>query len=205
MPIIPFDHPTYEVPIMEDPSPRSMITVDANEAVAAVAYRCSEVIAIYPITPSSPMAEQADEWSVKGKKNLWGTFPLVVEMQSEAGAAGGRSRRPAGRFPVHHLYRLPGSVADDPQHVQNRRRAAALRSCMLPPGPSPPRLCPSSAIIPMSWPAGRPALPCSLATRSRRPRIWPRSPTAPRCGRGCRFSTFSTASAPRTRSTRSRN
>ncbi|OGR16340.1 MAG: pyruvate:ferredoxin (flavodoxin) oxidoreductase [Desulfobacterales bacterium GWB2_56_26] len=72
---------------MEDPSPRSMITVDANEAAAAVAYRCSEVIAIYPITPSSPMAEQADEWTVKGKKNLWGHLPLVVEMQSEAGVA----------------------------------------------------------------------------------------------------------------------
>jgi pyruvate-ferredoxin/flavodoxin oxidoreductase len=65
-----------------------MITVDANEAVAAVAYRLSEVIAIYPITPSSPMGEHADEWSVKGKKNVWGSVPLVAEMQSEAGVAG---------------------------------------------------------------------------------------------------------------------
>ncbi len=73
---------------MEISSPRRMITVDANEATAAVAYRFSEVIAIYPITPSSPMGEHADEWSVKGKKNLWGTVPLVAEMQSEAGVAG---------------------------------------------------------------------------------------------------------------------
>ncbi|MGB3224189.1 MAG: pyruvate:ferredoxin (flavodoxin) oxidoreductase, partial [Desulforhopalus sp.] len=73
---------------MENMSPRPMITVDANEAVAAVAYRLSEVIAIYPITPSSPMGEHADEWSVKGRKNIWGSVPLVAEMQSEAGAAG---------------------------------------------------------------------------------------------------------------------
>jgi pyruvate-ferredoxin/flavodoxin oxidoreductase len=64
-----------------------MITVDANEAVAAVAYRFSEVIAIYPITPSSPMGEHADEWSVKGTRNIWGSVPLVAQMQSEAGVA----------------------------------------------------------------------------------------------------------------------
>src|SRR5271169_6301898 len=59
-----------------------------NEAAASVAYRLSEVIAIYPITPSSPMGELADEWSVAGKKNIWGAVPRVVEMQSEGGAAG---------------------------------------------------------------------------------------------------------------------
>ena len=68
--------------------PRTKITLDANEAVANVAYRLSEVIAIYPITPSSPMGEFADEWSAKGVSNLWGTVPLVAEMQSEGGAAG---------------------------------------------------------------------------------------------------------------------
>ncbi|MBM9605271.1 pyruvate:ferredoxin (flavodoxin) oxidoreductase [Desulfopila inferna] len=73
---------------MESPSPRRMITVDANEAVAAVAYHLSEVIAIYPITPSSPMGEHVDEWSVKGDRNIWGTVPLVSQMQSEAGVAG---------------------------------------------------------------------------------------------------------------------
>src|SRR5262247_1649036 len=63
-------------------------TIDGNEAVASVAHRASEVIAIYPITPSSTMGELADEWSARGRKNVWGTVPSVVEMQSEAGAAG---------------------------------------------------------------------------------------------------------------------
>ena len=65
-----------------------MITVDGNEAAASVAYRLSEVIAIYPITPSSPMGELSDEWAVQGRRNLWGTVPDVIEMQSEGGAAG---------------------------------------------------------------------------------------------------------------------
>jgi len=68
-------------------SQRRMITVDGNEAAASTAHRMSEVIAIYPITPSSPMGEFADEWSAQGKTNVWGTIPLVMEMQSEAGAS----------------------------------------------------------------------------------------------------------------------
>ncbi len=63
-------------------------TLDANEAVADVAYRLSEVIAIYPITPASVMGEHADAWSADRRANLWGTVPEVVEMQSEGGAAG---------------------------------------------------------------------------------------------------------------------
>jgi len=63
-----------------------MITIDGNGAVASVAFRTSEVIAIYPITPSSTMAELADAWSGDGRKNIWGDVPRVVEMQSEAGA-----------------------------------------------------------------------------------------------------------------------
>jgi pyruvate-ferredoxin/flavodoxin oxidoreductase len=69
-------------------SSRQKITLDANEAVASVAHRLSEVIAIYPITPSSAMGELADEWSAAGRCNIWGAIPKVVEMQSEAGAAG---------------------------------------------------------------------------------------------------------------------
>ena len=57
------------------------MTVDGNDACSAVAYQLSDVIAIYPITPSSNMGEWADEWSALGKKNIWGTVPLVVEMQ----------------------------------------------------------------------------------------------------------------------------
>src|SRR5512147_151219 len=67
---------------------RSIITVDGNEAVALVAHKVNEVIAIFPITPSSSMGEHADAWSARGEKNIWGTVPLVVEMQSEGGAAG---------------------------------------------------------------------------------------------------------------------
>lgn len=64
------------------------IVVDGNEAAASVAHRLSEVIAIYPITPSSTMGELADAWSTRGRQNLWGAVPRVVEMQSEGGAAG---------------------------------------------------------------------------------------------------------------------
>jgi pyruvate-ferredoxin/flavodoxin oxidoreductase len=67
---------------------RQMVTIDGNEAVAYVAYRLNEVIAIYPITPSSGMGEFADAWSAAKVPNLWGTVPLVAEMQSEGGAAG---------------------------------------------------------------------------------------------------------------------
>jgi pyruvate-ferredoxin/flavodoxin oxidoreductase len=73
---------------MEIPMSQRTITVDGNEAAASVAHRVSEVIAIYPITPSSPMGELSDEWSNQGRRNVWGNIPEVIEMQSEAGAAG---------------------------------------------------------------------------------------------------------------------
>lgn len=67
---------------------RPMVTIDGNEAAAYVAHQVNDVIAIYPITPSSPMGELADAYSAAGKPNIWGTIPMVVEMQSEGGAAG---------------------------------------------------------------------------------------------------------------------
>jgi len=69
-------------------SANQVVTVDGNEAVAYVAYRINEVCAIYPITPSSAMAEWADQWATEGKTNIWGNIPLIAEMQSEGGAAG---------------------------------------------------------------------------------------------------------------------
>ncbi len=69
-------------------STRKMSTIDGNEATALTAYRLNEVAAIYPITPSSNMGELADEWATRGRVNLWGQVPRIVEMQSEAGAAG---------------------------------------------------------------------------------------------------------------------
>jgi pyruvate-ferredoxin/flavodoxin oxidoreductase len=68
--------------------PRRKVTIDGNEAAAYVAHKVNEVIAIYPITPSSNMGEWSDEWSAAGKKNIWGTVPLVAELQSEGGASG---------------------------------------------------------------------------------------------------------------------
>jgi pyruvate-ferredoxin/flavodoxin oxidoreductase len=67
---------------------RKMKTIDGNEAAVSIAYRVSEVCAIYPITPSSAMGELADQWASEGRVNIWGTVPHVVEMQSEGGAAG---------------------------------------------------------------------------------------------------------------------
>lgn len=67
---------------------KKFATIDGNEAAAYIMYRVNEVCCIYPITPSSPMAEFADEWTAKGVKNIWGNIPDIMEMQSEAGAAG---------------------------------------------------------------------------------------------------------------------
>src|SRR5687768_2682198 len=64
------------------------VTIEGNEAAANIAHKLSEVIAIYPITPSTAMGELADAWSAAGRSNLWGTVPAVIEMQSEGGAAG---------------------------------------------------------------------------------------------------------------------
>ncbi|HEU5075855.1 MAG TPA: pyruvate:ferredoxin (flavodoxin) oxidoreductase, partial [Polyangiaceae bacterium] len=72
-----------DTPLLE-----SLETLDANEAVASVAYRLNEVIAIYPITPASAMGELADVWNAEGRQNIWGAVPVVTEMQSEGGAAG---------------------------------------------------------------------------------------------------------------------
>jgi pyruvate-ferredoxin/flavodoxin oxidoreductase len=67
---------------------RKTVTIDGNEAAAYIAHKTNEVIAIYPITPASPMGELADQWSAARAKNIWGTVPKVIEMQSEGGAAG---------------------------------------------------------------------------------------------------------------------
>ena len=87
---------------------RRQITIDGNEAAAYVAYKTNELVAIYPITPSSPMGELTDSWATAGEMNIWGMAPRVREMQSEGGAAGvvhgslqtGRSRQPSRRARV---------------------------------------------------------------------------------------------------------
>ena len=112
-------------------------TVDGNEAAASVAYRLNEVCCIYPITPSSPMAELADEWSSQGQPNVWGTVPAVVEMQSEGGAAGAlhgalQSGALATTFTasqglllmIPNMYKIAGELTPAVLHVAARSLAA---------------------------------------------------------------------------------
>ena len=117
-------------------SERVQVIVDGNEAAASVAHRASEVIAIYPITPSSTMGELADEWSAAGQRNLWGTVPEVVEMQSEAGAAGAvHGALQAGALAttftasqglllmIPNLYKIAGELTAFCMHVSARTLA----------------------------------------------------------------------------------
>ena len=112
-------------------------TIDGNEAVARVAYRLNEVIAIYPITPASPMGEWADAWAAEGRPNLWGSVPSVVELQSEAGAAGTvHGALQAGALTttftasqglllmIPNLYKLAGELTPAVLHVAARSLAA---------------------------------------------------------------------------------
>ncbi len=112
-------------------------TIDGNEAAASVAYRLNEVCCIYPITPASPMAELADEWSSHQRPNVWGNVPTVVEMQSEAGAAGAlhgalQSGALATTFTasqglllmIPNMYKIAGELTPTVMHVAARSLAA---------------------------------------------------------------------------------
>jgi len=114
-----------------------MVTVDGNEAVAYIAHMTNEVIAIYPITPSSPMGEYSDTWSSQGLKNLWGTVPEIVEMQSESGAAGTihgalQTGSLATTFTasqglllmIPNMYKIAGELTPFVMHVASRSLAA---------------------------------------------------------------------------------
>ena len=112
---------------------RAYITVDGNEAVASVAHRTNEVIAIYPITPSSPMGELADQWSTAANTNIWGTVPKITEMQSEGGAIGTvHGALQAGALAttftssqglllmIPNLYKIAGELTSFSMHVAAR-------------------------------------------------------------------------------------
>src|ERR1017187_6199076 len=107
-------------------------TVDGNEAAVSVAYRLNEVCCIYPITPSSPMAELADEWSSQDRPNVWGVVPVVVEMQSEAGGAGALHGALATTFTasqglllmIPNMYKIAGELTPAVLHVAARSLAA---------------------------------------------------------------------------------
>jgi len=112
------------------------VIMDGNEAAASVAYRLSEVVAIYPITPSSPMAEWADQWRSEGKRNIWGALPIVEELQSEGGAAGAlHGALQAGAFSttftasqglllmIPNMFKIAGELTPATMHVTARTLA----------------------------------------------------------------------------------
>ncbi|MCX5958482.1 MAG: pyruvate:ferredoxin (flavodoxin) oxidoreductase, partial [Cyanobacteria bacterium] len=119
----------------------SRACLDGNEAVARVAYRLNEVMAIYPITPATPMGEWADSWAAAGRPNLWGTVPTVVEMQSEAGVAGVvHGALQAGALSttftasqglllmIPNLYKIAGELTATVIHVASRALATGALS-----------------------------------------------------------------------------
>lgn len=116
---------------------RPYVTLDGNEAAAYIAYKTNEVIAIYPITPSSAMGELSDEWSAHGERNLWGTVPLVQEMQAEGGAAGAihgalQTGALATTFTasqglllmIPNMYKIAGELTSTVFHIAARSLAA---------------------------------------------------------------------------------
>ena len=116
-------------------------TIDGNEAVARVAYALNEVITLYPITPSSPMGEWADAWAAAGHRNLWGTIPSVIEMQSEGGAAGAihgalQTGSLATTFTasqglllmIPNMYKIAGELTPTVFHIAARSLAAQALS-----------------------------------------------------------------------------
>src|SRR5215467_7334639 len=120
---------------------RTTVTIDGNEAAAYVAHKTNEVIAIYPITPSSNMGEWADQWSAEQKTNIWGTVPTVVEMQSEGGAAGAlHGALQAGSLSttftasqglllmIPNMYKIAGELTSTVFHIAARALAAQALS-----------------------------------------------------------------------------
>ena len=121
--------------------PTKQVTIDGNEAAASIAHLTNEVVAIYPITPASPMGEWADDWSATGVKNLWDTVPQVIEMQSEAGAAGAiHGALQAGALAtsftasqglllmIPNMYKIAGELTPTVLHVAARSLAVQALS-----------------------------------------------------------------------------
>ena len=177
------------------------VIIDGNEAAASASYRLNELCSIYPITPSSTMAELADEWSARGRKNVYGSIPTVIEMQSEGGAAGALHGALQGGalsttftasqgllLMIPNMYKIAGELTSMVLNVAARSLAAqGLSIYGGPPGRDggpPDRLRHAELVLGAGSPRHRPPS-----------RSWPR------CARGCRSSTSSTASGPATRRT----
>ena len=120
---------------------KQMVTLDANEAVARVTHKINEVVAIYPITPASPIGEWADQWSAAGQTNIWGTVPQVVELQAEGGAAGAvHGSLQAGALTttftasqglllmIPNMYKIAGELTPTVFHIAARSLAAQALS-----------------------------------------------------------------------------
>ena len=179
---------------------RKTKSMDGNTAAAHVSYAFTDVAAIYPITPSSVMADLADQWSANGQKNIFGQDSPRCRDAVRSRRRRCCARLSGGGRAHHHVHRLPGPAADDPQHVQDRRRAAAGRHPCVLPAPWLPTPCPSSATIRTSWLAARPALPCWPPTTRRKSWTWALWPTWPPSKAAFPSCTSSMVSAPLTRS-----
>ena len=150
---------------------RTWVTIDGNEAAATIAHALSEVIAIYPITPSTTMGELSDAWSAEGRTNVWGTVPQVIEMQSEAGAAGAihgslQTGALATTFTasqglllmIPNMYKIAGELTPTVFHVAARALATQGLS-----------IFGDHSDV---WRYARRAMPCSLPIQYRKHRTW---------------------------------
>jgi pyruvate-ferredoxin/flavodoxin oxidoreductase len=171
---------------------------DGNEAAVDVAYRLNELCAIYPITPSSTMAELADEWASHGRANVWGTVPTVMEMQSEGGAAGAMHGALQGGalsttftasqgllLMIPNMYKIAGELTSTVFHVAARSLAAQGLSIF---GDHSDVMAVRQTGFALLW----------RRRRCRRRTTWRSSPRPRRCARACPSSTSSTASGPPT-------
>ena len=137
LPAVPGARHRVGAGVMSAPATTTRVTIDGNEAAVDVAYRLNELCAIYPITPSSTMAELADEWASHARPNVWGTIPTIMEMQSEAGAAGALHGALQGGalsttftasqgllLMIPNMYKIAGELTSTVFHVAARSIAA---------------------------------------------------------------------------------
>ena len=180
------------------------ITVDGNEAAASVAHRVNEVIAIYPITPSSTMGELADAWSAAGRPQHLGPGAVGHRDAVRGRRHRRRPRRPAGRRAGDDVHRQPGPAPDDPEPLQDRRRADPVLHARRGADRGHARA------LDLRRPLRRDGLPpdrrraAGLGVGAGGAGLRAHRPGGDAARRACRCCTSSTASAPRTRSPRSR-
>ena len=156
---------------------RELKSMDGNNAAAHVSYAFTEVAGIYPITPSSPMADFVDIWAAQGRKNIFGTTVKVCEMQSEGGAAGAVHGSLATGALTTTYTASQGLLLMIPNMYKIAAEQLPDRLPRVGPAPSPPRRSTSSATTPTSWPAARPVSRCWPRATCRRSWTWPPWPT----------------------------